>query len=243
MYAPPTSWICRADTNDVCDQPAPMTAVASNGTLTVQDYSVSADAPIDCFYVYPTISVDDTYNSDMSAFRARCGHISGAALQPGLQSLRACISVGDIGWSGGQGRSTARRGVATGLRRRARCLASLFGQRQPGPPSRITEPLARHHRRRRAELGPTHGGSQHRSAIPDRSGALTDRCISRRTIAQKTITQKTIVRSTIARSRAAGSASWRPRSGSNARPTGSKPVALSTELRRQCISNVVCNET
>ena len=67
VYAQPTSWICRADTDDVCDQSAPLTAVAPDGALTVQDYSVPVDAPIDCFYVYPTISADETYNSDMSA--------------------------------------------------------------------------------------------------------------------------------------------------------------------------------
>jgi hypothetical protein len=41
--------------------------VAADGTLTVEPYQVAADPPIDCFYVYPTISEDATFNSDLVA--------------------------------------------------------------------------------------------------------------------------------------------------------------------------------
>lgn len=49
---------------DTCDNPAPLTEVAADGTLTVEPYEVPTDPPIDCFYVYPTISNDATFNSD-----------------------------------------------------------------------------------------------------------------------------------------------------------------------------------
>lgn len=67
IYRDPANWICRGDMVDTCDNPAPLTAVAGDGTLTVQPYEVAVDPPIDCFYVYPTISNDPTYNSDLVA--------------------------------------------------------------------------------------------------------------------------------------------------------------------------------
>ena len=42
-----------------------MSVVAADGTVTPRTYSPSADAPADCFYVYPTISLDPNANSDM----------------------------------------------------------------------------------------------------------------------------------------------------------------------------------
>ena len=67
VYKDPANWICRADTADICDNAAPLTEVAADGTLTVQPYEVAVDPPLDCFYVYPTISEDTTYNSDLVA--------------------------------------------------------------------------------------------------------------------------------------------------------------------------------
>jgi hypothetical protein len=52
---------------DSCDNTAPLTEVAADGTLTVKAYEVAVDPPIDCFYVYPTISEDTTFNSDLTA--------------------------------------------------------------------------------------------------------------------------------------------------------------------------------
>jgi hypothetical protein len=67
VYFEPTSWICRADTKDVCDEPGGVSVVAPDGTIAVQPSTPAADAPVDCFYVYPTISADPAFNSDMSA--------------------------------------------------------------------------------------------------------------------------------------------------------------------------------
>jgi Protein of unknown function (DUF3089) len=67
IYKDPAHWICRGDMTDSCDDAAPLTEVAADGTLTVEPYEVAVDPPIDCFYVYPTVSEDPTYNSDLVA--------------------------------------------------------------------------------------------------------------------------------------------------------------------------------
>lgn len=66
-YGDPANWVCRPDTDDVCDTGLDATVVAADGTLTVEAFSPDPDAPIDCFYVYPTISRDPTPNSDLVA--------------------------------------------------------------------------------------------------------------------------------------------------------------------------------
>lgn len=43
------------------------TIVAADGTLTREPWKNDPNAPIDCFYVYPTVSTDRTHNSDMTA--------------------------------------------------------------------------------------------------------------------------------------------------------------------------------
>jgi hypothetical protein len=65
VYKDTANWICRADVADICDNPAPLTEVAADGTLTVEPYEVAVDPVLDCFYVYPTVSEDATFNSDL----------------------------------------------------------------------------------------------------------------------------------------------------------------------------------
>lgn len=56
VYADDAHWLCRPDlTDDVCDEDLTATEVAPDGTLTEVPFEAAADAPIDCFYVYPTI--------------------------------------------------------------------------------------------------------------------------------------------------------------------------------------------
>ena len=67
-YSDPKAWLCRPGrTSDACAIDHTTTVVAANGTLSRETWSVDANAPIDCFYVYPTISTDPTPNSDMNA--------------------------------------------------------------------------------------------------------------------------------------------------------------------------------
>lgn len=63
-YANPAHWICRPDRDDVCDGDLSATVVDAQGTLTVQPLKADPEAPIDCFYVYPTVSKDEPINSD-----------------------------------------------------------------------------------------------------------------------------------------------------------------------------------
>ena len=61
------TWLCRPGRQDACAVDLTTTVVAANGKLTVEKWAPKPDAPIDCFYVYPTVSNDPTPNSDMNA--------------------------------------------------------------------------------------------------------------------------------------------------------------------------------
>jgi hypothetical protein len=64
-YDDPAHWICRPDTDDdLCDGDLDATVVDADGTLTVEPFEPAEDPAIDCFYVYPTISRDETAFSD-----------------------------------------------------------------------------------------------------------------------------------------------------------------------------------
>jgi len=67
-YTDLKSWLCRPGRKgDACDIDETATIVAADGKLTRETWSADPNAPIDCFYVYPTISTDPTPNSDMNA--------------------------------------------------------------------------------------------------------------------------------------------------------------------------------
>jgi len=66
-YADGKSWLCRPGRTDACSVDLTTTIVAANGTLTRETWRGDPRAPIDCFYVYPTVSTDPTDNSDMNA--------------------------------------------------------------------------------------------------------------------------------------------------------------------------------
>lgn len=67
-YSKPDNWLCRPDKpGDACATDLNTTIVAADGTLTLESFTANPDAPIDCFYVYPTISRDMTPNSDLMA--------------------------------------------------------------------------------------------------------------------------------------------------------------------------------
>ena len=66
IYADPAHWLCRPDTDDVCDRDLDATVVAAGGTTELEAFTPTEDSPIDCFYVYPTISRDPGPNSDLS---------------------------------------------------------------------------------------------------------------------------------------------------------------------------------
>lgn len=65
-YADAKSWLCRPGQHDACDVDLTTTVIAADGKLTRETWKGDANAPIDCFYVYPTVSTDPTPNSDMN---------------------------------------------------------------------------------------------------------------------------------------------------------------------------------
>lgn len=66
-YTLPASWLCRPDRADVCSSPVSSTVVApASGELSKRILSPDPAAPIDCFYVYPTVSREPTANADMA---------------------------------------------------------------------------------------------------------------------------------------------------------------------------------
>ena len=66
-YADGKTWLCRPGRQDACAIDHTTTVVAADGKLSKETWSADPNAPIDCFYVYPTISTDPTPNSDMNA--------------------------------------------------------------------------------------------------------------------------------------------------------------------------------
>lgn len=66
-YSKSESWLCRPGRQDACAVDLTTTIVTANGKLTREKWASNPKAPIDCFYVYPTVSNDTTGNSDMVA--------------------------------------------------------------------------------------------------------------------------------------------------------------------------------
>jgi pimeloyl-ACP methyl ester carboxylesterase len=65
-YAKSENWLCRPGRTDACSGTLTATVMAGDGSHTQVSYHASPDAPIDCFYVYPTVSREPTANSDMT---------------------------------------------------------------------------------------------------------------------------------------------------------------------------------
>lgn len=68
-YGDASNWLCRADMEDLgaCDVDLTTTIVNANGRLAIEEFRKAEDPAIDCFYVYPTVSLDTTANSDLEA--------------------------------------------------------------------------------------------------------------------------------------------------------------------------------
>ncbi len=65
VYEDPAAWICRPDLDDDACRDLDVTTFAPDGTEEVEERTPAEDPPIDCFYVYPTVSADPGTNSDM----------------------------------------------------------------------------------------------------------------------------------------------------------------------------------
>ena len=66
-YAKAQAWLCRPGASDLCAAPVVATVVQSDGSRATRVLKPNPAAPIDCFYVYPTVSEDPAGNSGMTA--------------------------------------------------------------------------------------------------------------------------------------------------------------------------------
>lgn len=64
-YASAANWVCLPGREDSCSRPQPTADLNPSGYGPVTPSAVAADPPIDCFYVYPTVSRDAGLNSDL----------------------------------------------------------------------------------------------------------------------------------------------------------------------------------
>ena len=66
-YSDGRNWLCLPGRQDACAVDQAATVVSADGKLTRDTWKADPGAPIDCFYVYPTVSLDPGGNSDMTA--------------------------------------------------------------------------------------------------------------------------------------------------------------------------------
>lgn len=65
-YSKDSSWLCLPGRGDTCSTPLATTALNPNGYGSTGQSAVAKDPPVDCFYVYPTVSRDQGMNSDLN---------------------------------------------------------------------------------------------------------------------------------------------------------------------------------
>jgi hypothetical protein len=107
-YSDLKSWLCRPGREDACAIDHTTTVINADGTLTRETWKADPNAPIDCFYVYPTVSTDPGQNSDMTAdpaeqnvirqqfarFASRCRPYAPLYRQVTLAGLRQAMAGG-----------------------------------------------------------------------------------------------------------------------------------------------------
>jgi hypothetical protein len=110
-YGRESSWLCRPGRQDACSVDLTATIVRADGSLAREPWTAAANAPIDCFYVYPTVSTDPAPTSDMVAddaernvirqqfarFGSACRLFAPMYRQVTLAGLRAMLAGGGGG--------------------------------------------------------------------------------------------------------------------------------------------------
>jgi DUF3089 family protein len=64
-YSNALVWLCRPDRPGACEVDLSTTVLGRDGRATVERARLDPKAPVDCFYVYPTVSTDTTAVSDL----------------------------------------------------------------------------------------------------------------------------------------------------------------------------------
>jgi hypothetical protein len=68
-YALPENWVCRPGNEARCTSGLDAVAIAEDGTRVLQRFAPAADPPVDCFFIYPTISEEAGQYSDLRSTR------------------------------------------------------------------------------------------------------------------------------------------------------------------------------
>ncbi len=107
-YAQDAAWLCRPGRADPCAANQDVTVVRADGKQKVERFRKDSAPAFDCFYVYPTVSMDPTPNSDMTAgpeenavataqaarFTAKCRVFAPLYRQVTLTALRQLMTGG-----------------------------------------------------------------------------------------------------------------------------------------------------
>ncbi|MEP7211319.1 MAG: DUF3089 domain-containing protein [Alphaproteobacteria bacterium] len=65
-YAKDDVWLCKpGKANNACDANIDATIIKADGSTSVEKFKSDPNAPIDCFYIYPTVSLDPFTESDL----------------------------------------------------------------------------------------------------------------------------------------------------------------------------------
>jgi hypothetical protein len=105
-YADTSVWLCRPGRQDACTASQDATSVAVDGSLMRETFHPAKNPPIDCFYVYPTVSNEPGGNSDLTIthaeklvvdaqfarFASKCRLFAPMYRQVTLTALRALIA-------------------------------------------------------------------------------------------------------------------------------------------------------
>jgi len=65
-YTSDAGWLCRPGRQDACAVDQTVTVIAANGKRKTEKFKAASAPAFDCFYVYPTVSLDPTPNSDLN---------------------------------------------------------------------------------------------------------------------------------------------------------------------------------
>ncbi len=158
-YSAPSNWLCRPGRADACGTPLTSTVVSpAGGGLVKRTYAPDPAAPIDCFYIYPTVSEEPTANADMTAgpeeqhaaaeqfarFGAKCRTFAPIYRQTTIKAMRREIQGADrelayadvrAAWRSYLARDNHGRGVVlVGHSQGASLLARLIAEEIDGKP-------------------------------------------------------------------------------------------------------------
>lgn len=107
-YGDPATWLCLPGRDDACTVDLNATTIEPDGTMLLQQWRPDPTPPIDCFYVYPTVSREPAANSGIvptaaeqavvasqfARFGSQCRTFAPMYRQVTLAAIRAEVETG-----------------------------------------------------------------------------------------------------------------------------------------------------